>query len=210
MNQPAHAQAEDVLVLDDINTLLTDLVKSLVAMPDAVSVTYHVHGDEVTFGIKPQQADVRFVNGKGGKHIKAINVIVAAMLEPSGRRADVRLLEDNPHGIRSAITSPFSAFDPKKLDRARQLLEELIWVFVEKDDALRVTVKKIFDKAFMEIFVAPEDYPNVYGKPMKFELEPGNFVDDGHLIGSIKSIFDGVGKRCGCKFQIDLHQTPAV
>ena len=61
--------------------IITDLVKNLVNKPDAVTVSRQLVGQLVAVAITPHQEDVRLVVGSKGKHFKALEALLAELID---------------------------------------------------------------------------------------------------------------------------------
>jgi predicted RNA-binding protein YlqC (UPF0109 family) len=186
MKNPNHNRTES-----KTTDILDRLVKGLVQRSKAVRTTTSVHGSFVAIVVKTDQDDVRRVIGKQGKHIKAIQVIAAEAGKRLGIEMHVALDENSP-------TAPFptnssgglGSFDAKEFRGVKQLLKDVVSLFVR--DGVTLTATDIGTTCVIEVKIKVSDFPALYGKKAMFD-----YGTDGHIIGAIKNIFDGLAKNRG-------------
>lgn len=197
MIEPTEARA-----INDVQEILTDIVKSVVTRPDRVSVHSSIHGPLVAFVIKTEQIDVRRVIGSKGKHFKAMETIVQALMRIMDREAHLTVDEKGPPPV-AAHNKPFSlgATRPDGVRNVVDLLRRVIGPFLQIPEAMDVISTNLGTTTILELRVKESDYPLIYGTETVFDYGP-----DGHLIGSIKNIFDGIGKNNGRIIRITVNR----
>lgn len=179
--------------LDAIAAILTDIVKAVVRRPDAVKVTQSVHGPIAAFVIKTDQEDVRRVIGQKGKHFKAMSIIIDHMAKRHGFEGHLVVDEKGPPVLPPTIKAfSYSSYDPAKFETVRSLLFRIFQQFATDHSKLGVVMSEVGSTVVFQVNVAREDYQLVYGPEMMFE-----YGRDGAIIGSIKNLFDGIGKNHG-------------
>lgn len=182
----------------EIQAVLLDLVKSAVTKPESARVSNAVVGNSVTFAIKTDPLDGGRVIGSKGKHFKALEVIVkesVRKLGPAPGAVGHLSIDEKPFKAGGAAGEKISAlgdYSAKRFKNVPELLMRLVSVLVDDPSKVDVTVTNLGLTSIMEVKVAAADYDAVYGKPVVFDLET-----DGHVIGSIKNLFDGIGKNNG-------------
>lgn len=190
MNQPKSAGAP---TLSNIGEILDEIVKSVVKYPEKAGATMSEHGSLVAFVIKADKEDVRRVVGKSGKHIRALTQLANAMSRRYGKESHVMIDEKSPPIAPAPnLAFTYEEYDPVKFDRVRSLLHRIFNMLVIHRDAIAVVAGNVSTTTILEVNVKTEDYPLIYGPEADFD-----YGRDGLIIGSIKNIFDGIGKNHG-------------
>ena len=196
-------------MLPEISAIFDGLVKASVQHPEAASARAFLHGDQLTVGIRTAQSDTRRIVGKEGKNIDALKTVLNEMIKGFGLEGNIATHDTGPRPPPSG-TRAFSlgAYDHEKFAGLKNLLERTINPFVEDFDSLEVSVDEIGTTAIFEIKVNALDLPKIYGTPILFDHgASGIKKTDGHLIGALKRVFDGIGKNQGRVIKITLTQS---
>ena len=198
---PEESEVESSLEeTNHLESVITDLVESIVGAPDQVAVTGHVVGALVTFSVKTKQDDVRRVIGQKGKHFKAINIIAAEAGRRFGMEAHVAIDEELPASPVPTVKGfALGGYNEKKFKGVEALLRRVISLFVTYD--VTITTKEIGTTVMAEVRIRAADYPLLYGKNETFD-----YGTDGHIIGAIKNFFDGVAKNHGRVIRIAVKE----
>lgn len=196
-------EPDPTALAEDIEEILTDLVKNVVRNPDGVKVSSLVKGPLAAFVIKTDQEDVRRVVGQRGKHIRALQAIVTEAVRRYNLEAHVAIDEKTPQiPATAAPKAPvLGKYDPKRFRDVKDLLRRVVGLFVEHQKSLSVSEASISQTSIFEVKLKKEDYPSVYGRETQFD-----YGTDGIIIGSIKNIFDGIGKNNGRFIKIVFNQ----
>ena len=187
--------------LEQILGVLNDTIKAVVKEnPSAARATMSVHGPLVVFVVKTDPEDARWVFGRGGKHFKALHLLLRRMLAREGMEADLHYDEkETPHQPRQS-QQPFVPRAPKKFSTLEDLVRRIVTLCVEKKEEVDVKSTDLGSAAIFEIDVANSDRHSVYGEQMTTE----DGFATGANIEAIKNIFDAVGKNFGCRVRIIL------
>mgnify|MGYP002777157298 CR=1 FL=1 len=186
-----------------IESVLTDLVKCVVNQPDKVSVISSVHGPLIALVVRPEKSDVSRVIGSRGKHFKALDVILKALAKEIGREVHFEVDDKGPPaGPVGPKLFSYGKFDPEGFAKAKDTFRRLVSMFMEAPNSGEVVVADFGNTTILEVRVNSVDYASLYGTEMTFD-----YGVDGSVIGSIKNIFDGIGKRYGRVFRVVLVAT---
>ena len=77
--------------MQDLSTVLGNMVKAIVDNPDQVVVTEQVEGDDVLLTLNVAEADMGMVIGKRGKIAKAIRTIMKTVAKLDDRKVTVEI-----------------------------------------------------------------------------------------------------------------------
>ena len=77
--------------MQDLSTVLGNIVKSIVDNPDKVIVTEHTEGDEVLLTLSVAEEDMGMVIGKRGKIAKAIRAVMKTVAKLDDRKVTVEI-----------------------------------------------------------------------------------------------------------------------
>jgi len=173
-----------------------------VTYPERVTVQSSIHGPLVAFVIKTEQIDVRRVIGSKGKHFKAMEVITQSLMRLMDREAHLTVDEKGPPSVMPQ-NKPFSLGSqrPDSIRNVVDLLRRVIGPFLQIPEAMEVIPTNLGTTTILELRVKESDYPLIYGVDTVFDYGP-----DGNLIGSIKNIFDGIGKNNGRIIRITVNR----
>lgn len=195
---------KDKTQIAELHENIIELVKGVVRNPDEVSVSRKDFSSLLALTIKAAQDDVRRVLGSRGKHFKALDTICHEAMKSTG--LELQLIIDEQPGFQNPNTSEraksFGRNEREKLQGIDALLQRVVALLVSNPSKLSVTSTEIGSTIILELFVAEEDFPLVYGKPIEFD-----YGIDGHLIGAIKHYFDSIGKNNGQVVRIVLNKT---
>jgi predicted RNA-binding protein YlqC (UPF0109 family) len=190
-------------LIDEIEDVVSDLIKSVVRNPDGAKVTKLHRGQLLALAIRVDQEDVRRVIGQRGKHFKAVETIVREAARVAGLEGHVAIDEKSPPT--SAVDQPKSfalgQYSAKKFKNVKELLRRSVMLVVANKSAVAVTETPMATTTFLEIKVKKEDYPALYGKDAPFD-----YGTDGHIIGALKNFFDAIGKNNGRVIKIIVQQ----
>ena len=77
--------------MQDLSTVLGNMVKSIVDNPEKVIVTEHIEGDEVLLTLNVAEEDMGMVIGKRGKIAKAIRTIMKTVAKMDDKKVTVEI-----------------------------------------------------------------------------------------------------------------------
>ena len=77
--------------MQDLSTVLGNMVKSIVDSPESVVVTEHSEGDEVLLTLSVAESDMGMVIGKRGKIAKAIRTIMKTVAKLDDKKVTVEI-----------------------------------------------------------------------------------------------------------------------
>jgi predicted RNA-binding protein YlqC (UPF0109 family) len=185
----------------ELQGVLTDLVKCAVTKPEAVKVKHSVHGNLVAFFIETEQVDVKRVLGSKGKHFKALESIMRTLAKISDRETLLTIKDDGPPPPGSQGQRQFSppVQGSKMFERVPALLKRIIGLYLETEP--QVVVADFGQTAILEIKIKDGEKHYITGPDADFE-----YGRDGLIIGSIKNIFDGIGKNHGKVLKITVTE----
>jgi predicted RNA-binding protein YlqC (UPF0109 family) len=178
----------------EIHDVTTDLVRSVVRNPDRVNLIRKDVSQLVAFSIKTDQDDVRRVVGARGKHFRALETIVGAMLKRAGRDSHVAI-DESPNAAVSVLKKEgaLGGFNARQFKDASKLLKRVVVQCVHEPERVEVTSTDVGATSILEIKIKTSDFDALRGeREVDFDYGP-----DGDLIGSIKNLFDGIGKNNG-------------
>lgn len=206
-----HAQHEEMKapesepeLINETENILTDLVKYVVRNPESVKITSKAVASLVAFVIKVDQADVSRVVGSKGKHFKALQTIAVEVLRTINREAHVAIDEKaQPFDSRFSAPKTFMlGTAPVRRQKSIQtLLKRVLELFLPAEAGLELKPLDVENLLVIEVKVKKQFHHLIYGRNAEFE-----YGIDGHIIGSIKNIFDGVGKNTGKLVKITVTQ----
>ena len=198
-----HEQTHETLV-PEINEVLTDLLKNLVRNPNAVKVTRTEVSQLVALTIKTDQDDVRRVVGSKGKNFHSLEHIAGAMLKRLDRESHVSI-EEARSGIHNAVHNrlPFRHDAADQSQKISKLLKRVAILFAADPTKVSVTSTEVATTLILEVKIPAYDHAALHGDR---DAEFG-YGKDGIVIGSIKTIFDGLGKNHGRIVRITVTQT---
>lgn len=179
----------------EIGDLLLQLIKAVVTNPNSVTVKHSSIGPLAVFVIKTHPSDVRKVIGGQGKRIRAFTEIVNSLSRQIGREAQITIDESgNGPNFQVQRSTSFVDAQSKDFSAITGLLTRTVRMFADSPTAVQViyTAPEGTNIAVFEVKVKPSSYSALYGQPANFDYGP-----DGSVIGSIKNIFDGIGKNHG-------------
>lgn len=179
----------------EIGDLLLQLIKAVVTIPNAVTVKHSSIGPLAVFVIKSHPSDVRRIIGGQGKRIRAFTEIVNSLARQIGREAQLTIDEScNGQSFQMQRSSPFADAQTKDFSAITALLTRTVTMFADSPRSVQViyTAPEGTNIAVFEVKVKMGSYAAIYGQPGNFDYGP-----DGSTIGSIKNIFDGIGKNHG-------------
>lgn len=191
----------DTELVIEISKLLEQLVKAVVQKPEAVKIKHSTHGPLAAFVISTDPGDVRRVIGAKGKHFKALKLIISSLTSLIGREAHIEVEDKGPPIGESPMRT--SAFvKPRDLAPVEKLLNKTISMFLDQPGACTISTTEVGTTMIFEVKVNSEaNHARIYGPLMSFE-----YGADGAIIGSIKNLFDGIGKNHGRLIRIVLSQ----
>ena len=73
--------------------LLTYIVQSLVDHPDQVSVTERLSGGETVFDVRVADGAMGKVNGRQGRIVKEIRILMRAVAQRKGKKVSVDIMD---------------------------------------------------------------------------------------------------------------------
>ena len=188
----------------EIHAVLTALVRNIVRNPASVSVIRKDVSQLVFFSIKTDQDDVRRVIGARGKHIDALKIIVGTMLKRAGRESHVAM-DESPDAVVRVLKKegPLGSFNPRQFKDASKLLKSVVVQCVHEPERVEVTSTDAGATSILEIKIKASDFDALRGeREVDFKYGP-----DGELIGSIKNLFDGIGKNNGRVLELTVTKT---
>ena len=77
--------------MQDLSTVLGNMVKSIVDNPEKVIVTEHIEGDEVLLTLNVAEEDMGMVIGKRGKIAKVIRTIMKTVAKMDDKKVTVEI-----------------------------------------------------------------------------------------------------------------------
>ena len=77
--------------MQELSTVLGNMVKSIVDSPESVVVTEHSEGNEVLLTLTVAEADMGMVIGKRGKIAKAIRIIMKTVAKLDNKKVTVEI-----------------------------------------------------------------------------------------------------------------------
>ena len=188
-----------------ITEALTRLVLALVRNPSAASVTSSIHGTTVVFVIRVAPDDRRRVIGSDGKHIQALEVLAEEGAKRIGLEGWVTLDEKTPVPAQAGLrTAAFGAYNAKQVQSLPGLLRQTALLFVTVPGSLAVQASELGGLTLLDLQVNRADYSALYGRPTTFR-----YGVDGHLLGALKNLLDGVGKNNGRAIRVILSEVAA-
>lgn len=195
------AKNETDTIVAELQGVLTDLVKCAVTKPEAVKVKHSVHGNLVAFFIETEQVDVKRVLGSKGKHFKALESIMRTLAETVERETMLSIKDSGPQPPGSTPPKQFAppVQGAKLFERVPTLLRRIINMYVDTEASL--VVADFGQTAILEIKVKAGEKHLITGPDADFE-----YGRDGLIIGSVKNIFDGIGKNHGKILKITVTE----
>lgn len=194
----------DSIVASEIAEVLESLVKCVVTQPSSVKVGHSVHGNLIALIVKTDQNDVRRVIGAKGKHFKALQGIVASLAKQVDFEAHLAVDDKGPPppaGAPAPKIFSLGQYNQQGFERVKVLLSKLVSMFLSSPNVFEVISTDIANTTIFEIRVKADEYQAIYGTEVPFD-----YGNDGHIIGAIKNIFDGIGKNHGRIIRISLNR----
>jgi predicted RNA-binding protein YlqC (UPF0109 family) len=188
MNQVQNSDAE---LATEVGKIVSGLVKGVVTKPEAVRLETRAVGQILAFKVVPDKADVCRVIGKGGKHFRALESLLSAICRTVDKESHL-VVDDKDIAGPGSMARPFTLGPKKDFAQVLALLRLTFSPFLDYPDVFAMKAEEMGKTTLIEVTVDTRDYPNIYGKEVTFDYGP-----DGHIIGAIKNIFDGIGKNYG-------------
>lgn len=194
-----NAITENDHLVSYLNDMLGSLVKGVVSKPDEVTILQSSHGPLVAFIIKTAPQDVPRVIGAKGKHFRALEAIIGNLAKKIGRETHLSIDESGPRNPGQKIL----AFGIQKdLAPVEALMRKTVAMFMDRPDAAIITRTDLDTKTtVLHIKIDEENYDSIIGPETSFE-----YGVDGLIIGSIKNLFDGIGKNHGRLIRVVLSK----
>jgi predicted RNA-binding protein YlqC (UPF0109 family) len=191
---------EQTTTIATLNELIAGLVHGLVRHPEHVLITHSIHGALVAFVIRTHPEDVRRLVGARGKHLKAITSLAEEFALRHELEAHLVIDEKNPPSQPGSLkTGVFGTSDRMTEESLEKLLFNTVKPFADDTHYLEVTTASVGPTKILEVKIPTQFYLCVYGKASQFD-----YGVDGHVIGAIKNIFDGISKNQGMLIRITL------
>ena len=186
------------LVAEELTDVLAELVKCAVTKPESVKVVSSVHGPLIALLIKTEQHDVKRVLGTKGKHFRALEVIMRTLAAQVNCEIHLKIEDKGPPP--PVTPPPFRALPAPEVaarlwHRVPALLARIIGMYVHSEPSLDVS--EFEGTTIIQIKVSQQERHLIWGPEADFD-----YGRDGIIIGSIKNIFDGIGKNHGKQIRI--------
>ena len=193
--------SNDTDLVRTLNDTLLSLVRAVVTKPDAVSITQSIHGPLVAMVIKTHPDDIPRVIGAKGKHFRALEAIIASLARQINR--ETHLAIDDKGRVPGSPTSKAPSFNtPKDMAPVEKLLKNTVSMFMDSPDSVEVIRTDIPPgTTIFEVRVKDANIAAITGPMVNFDYGP-----DGAVIGSIKNLFDGIGKNHGRLIRVVLNK----
>jgi len=191
---------KDTDLVSTLNETLLSLVRAVVTKPEAVSIAQSIHGPLVAMVIKTAPEDRPRVIGAKGKHFRALEAIIASLARQINRETHLAIDESAPR----QMTSPSKAQSfntPKDMAPVEKLLKNTVSMFMDSPDSVQVVRTDIGTTTIFEVRVKEENIAAITGPIANFD-----YGSDGLVIGSIKNLFDGIGKNHGRLIRVVLNK----
>jgi predicted RNA-binding protein YlqC (UPF0109 family) len=186
------------IVAAELAGVLTDLVKCAVTKPEAVKVISSVHGPLIAMLIKTEQYDVKRVIGTKGKHFRALEVIMRTLASQVSCEVHLKIEDKGPPP--PGTPPPFRSL-PAPDAQARlwhsvpELLRRIVSMYVNTEP--KIEISEFAETTIVQVKVLASERHLIWGPETEFD-----YGRDGIIIGSIKNIFDGIGKGHGRQIRI--------
>jgi len=183
-----------------LNDMLLSLVRGVVVKPKEVSITQSVHGPLVAFIIKTAPDDIPRVIGAKGKHFRALEAIIGNLAKQINRESHISIDESGPRNVTGGAKA-LSFSQPKDMAPVEALLKKTVEMFMDRPDSAKVIRTDIGNTTIFEVRVNEDNLDKITGAPSRFD-----YGEDGIVIGSIKNLFDGIGKNHGRLIRVVLSK----
>jgi predicted RNA-binding protein YlqC (UPF0109 family) len=195
-----NAISPDIELVGTLRQTLHELVQAVVTKPQAVTINQSVHGPLVAFMIKPSGDDIPRVIGAKGKHFRALEAIMSNLAKLINREVHLTVDESGPR--QQGVGTKSHAFNtPKDLTTVEALLKKTVSMFLDRPNAGKVIRTDMGTTTIFEIQVDETNFGNLMGPTTQFD-----YGQDGIIIGSIKNLFDGIGKNHGRLIRVVLSK----
>lgn len=178
----------------ELHSLVEALVKAVVKHPDEVKLRNSVHGQLAVFGAEVAQDDVRRVIGAKGKHVKALQVIVKSLCDVINKEGEFAVVEERttPPAPSAGPSRQFPLLAGRDFKPVKALLERTCKAIANSPNDVEVIETPMGQRHIFEIKANASAYHRLFGPTVTYE-----YGEDGLILGSIKNLFDAIGKNHG-------------